>query len=1191
MKHFSLTKFLTLAAALLVVSAGTAGAQGSALPVPTMELYRIDGNYVDYYLFNLDGNDAEIHLSNDNVNFRLVSTVDDAEWQYSQLSYKKTYYVKARTTSGGQYSAFSEVYSFTTQPEWFPPTMSAETIDATTIQLTITDRSYLDYAYEIMADEPYDYTYYEEVSLLDSGRSVVLMIGGLDPIKTYRFYASVYLQDENFTYWQDVASASARTDFQTPTLEVRAVHGTSVELYVKNANENSNTELERSLSPESGFTVIRSIPDDDDTDYEDILEDTGLETGTTYYYRLRAVESPTSASDYSDVVDATPGPGTMEPPILYDYEVEQTNVSIWWTNVNPDSQTEVFRSLSPGDGFALIHVGDNDTDGFVDRNLKPRTKYYYRLRARSGDQISANTNLEYTTFSNNYPPTLTARAIDTQTVELTFTDNSYNDLDYSIRSNDESGSPFYETLALSDSGQTVTIIHESAAPGATIVYTVNMTVDTYPRGEVTLEDVTTTTITMPGEGPACSGAGSIKREIWYNIPGTTVSSIPVNSPPDEIVTLNSFETDNYQGTNYGSRVRGYICPEQTGDYMFYLASDDQSELWLSTGDNPANKVKIASVSGHTAKNEFTKYPTQTSDIIQLTRGQRYYVEVLHKEGSGADFLQVGWLEPDTDEEVPIPGDRLIPFDAPPPAPACESAGTISWDVWRNFYGNLSTIPVNSPPTTSTTLTKFESPQYYANNYASRARGYVCVPVTGNYVFYIAADDYATLALSTDASPANRAIIAEVNKATKYNQWDKYDSQESLPIRLEGGKQYFIEVMHQEVTGNDFIQVGWKMPDGTLERPLQGNRLIPFDSSPNQVPVVNITSPEQGDIYNLPATINIEASVTDADGTVAKVEFFNGSEKLGEDLTSPYTFAWNPPAGNHDIIVKATDNRGGEGATLVSVVVRAACEATGQITRQVWFGVAGSAVADIPLNSPSHLTEYITALETPQYYDNNYGSRIRGYLCVPQTGVYTFHISSDDQSELWLSVDEDPGNGRKIASVTGHTSFRQYTKYPSQKSAPVQLTQGYRYYVEVLHKEANGNDHVSVAWTLPNGVFENPIGGNRLMRLQDVMSAAAEESSVSMYNPLAPETSGEMKVYPNPVTTREFRIGLPNPEPMDEAKVQVISVSGAVVKDELIPCNGDCSEVLVRLSESIEPGLYSVIVLQGRKRSSTKIVVR
>jgi hypothetical protein len=103
--------------------------------------------------------------------------------------------------------------------------------------------------------------------------------------------------------------------------------------------------------------------------------------------------------------------------------------------------------------------------------------------------------------------------------------------------------------------------------------------------------------------------------------------------------------------------------------------------------------------------------------------------------------------------------------------------------------------------------------------------------------------------------------------------------------------------------------------------------------------------------------------------------------------------------------------------------------------------------------------------------------------------------------------------------------------------------------------------------------------------------AAEDAAVTLYNPIELETADQIKVYPNPVTTREFKLGLTNPGPMDEVKIQIVSVAGAMVKDEVISCGGDCSEIFVKLSESIEPGLYSVTVLQGQKRLSTKLVVK
>ncbi|WP_276372001.1 Ig-like domain-containing protein [Chryseolinea sp. H1M3-3] len=80
---------------------------------------------------------------------------------------------------------------------------------------------------------------------------------------------------------------------------------------------------------------------------------------------------------------------------------------------------------------------------------------------------------------------------------------------------------------------------------------------------------------------------------------------------------------------------------------------------------------------------------------------------------------------------------------------------------------------------------------------------------------------------------------------------------------------------------------------------------------NTLPVVSITSPVNNATFTTGSTVNITANASDANGTVSKVEFFNGAVKLGEDLTSPYSFSWtNVQAGTHSITAKATDNQGG-----------------------------------------------------------------------------------------------------------------------------------------------------------------------------------------------------------------------------------------------------------------------------------------
>src|SRR3954452_13725610 len=60
---------------------------------------------------------------------------------------------------------------------------------------------------------------------------------------------------------------------------------------------------------------------------------------------------------------------------------------------------------------------------------------------------------------------------------------------------------------------------------------------------------------------------------------------------------------------------------------------------------------------------------------------------------------------------------------------------------------------------------------------------------------------------------------------------------------------------------------------------------------NAAPTVSLTQPADGATFTPPATISLAATAADADGTVAKVEFFSGSTKLGEDATAPYTYDW------------------------------------------------------------------------------------------------------------------------------------------------------------------------------------------------------------------------------------------------------------------------------------------------------------
>ncbi len=183
--------------------------------------------------------------------------------------------------------------------------------------------------------------------------------------------------------------------------------------------------------------------------------------------------------------------------------------------------------------------------------------------------------------------------------------------------------------------------------------------------------------------------GAVRCEIWKNVPGTTVESLTRHAsyagPPAETVLLSSFASIGRNDENVGMRVRGFVAPPQSGDYTFWIASDDESELWLSRGETAAERRKIASVSNYVPPNQWEAQPNQKSAPVRLEAGRRYFVEVFFKEGNGDDYLSVGWQRPDGKIERPIPGEFL--------ASVTEGAG--GGEGWRPDFGKSLAAPVQS----------------------------------------------------------------------------------------------------------------------------------------------------------------------------------------------------------------------------------------------------------------------------------------------------------------------------------------------------------------------------------------------------------------------------------------------------------------------------------------------------------------
>ncbi|MBI4657794.1 MAG: hypothetical protein HY735_02905, partial [Verrucomicrobia bacterium] len=196
--------------------------------------------------------------------------------------------------------------------------------------------------------------------------------------------------------------------------------------------------------------------------------------------------------------------------------------------------------------------------------------------------------------------------------------------------------------------------------------------------------------------------GFLVREVYTGITGTTISNLTNNAKfpnsPDAVSLIRLFETPD-SGDNYGERVSGFLTPPETGDYIFYVCSDDNSTLFLSTDESPANKRQIAFEPQWnnarqwlvTTRRNATNAENR-SVAIRLESGKRYYVEALMKEGGGGDNLGVTWK---------------LPSQANPPANGSPGIGLEFISVAANPIGasiNITGQPQNVTVTEGTTPT-------------------------------------------------------------------------------------------------------------------------------------------------------------------------------------------------------------------------------------------------------------------------------------------------------------------------------------------------------------------------------------------------------------------------------------------------------------------------------------------------------
>ena len=613
--------------------------------------------------------------------------------------------------------------------------------------------------------------------------------------------------------------------------------------------------------------------------------------------------------------------------------------------------------------------------------------------------------------------------------------------------------------------------------------------------------------TITGTPDSHAVPGALLYERWDNIPGCDLASFYSSaayrqSPASAAGFVTSAESTPDQGDEYGLRLRGKLRAPVSGDYRFFIASDNQGELYLGTDESPFTMRRLCRVDSWTDFRSWEEDTMQASGVVTLVEGDEYYFEALMKEGGGGDHLSIGWIRPGETEIEVIPGrmpdggpvvltswapdpldldddglldsweratglnpnsrtdHALIDSDgdgannltecqantAPIPLP-----GTSGFCEWQKFLigpnsGKLqdltSSVLFAQLPAESGYFTVPEAGQDMGECFGRRIRGVITIPTTGTWTFYISGDESSGLWINPDgASRFGKTQVAFSLGATSFRDFTSRPTQISRAFNFTAGHKIYFEALYVEGYGDDHCSVGWSGPG------FENATLVPSEA-------ISVCVPETIQVGGEPVDndVNNDSIPDDWQRTHGLTVTNTGAEAMesGE---------YGDPDGDGLTNYQEWQN---DSDPLVANGI------AGFWTHE-WYGsVAGSRITDLLGASGLLRTPDLVRLsDTTEHFVNfgyDYGERFRATIKPAVAGDYTFWLSGDDEAELWLSTDGRKFNKRRII-FSAYDAFRSWEMNVGKKSEPVTLQANTSYFIEVLHKQQAGDGHVCVGWSL------------------------------------------------------------------------------------------------------------------------------
>lgn len=524
---------------------------------------------------------------------------------------------------------------------------------------------------------------------------------------------------------------------------------------------------------------------------------------------------------------------------------------------------------------------------------------------------------------------------------------------------------------------------------------------------------------------------------------------------------------------YGFRFDSTITVNADGEYTFYTASDDGSNLYID--------------GQLVAGNDGTHATRERSGKINLAAG-KHSIRVEYFETDGGDNLKVFWSGPGFEKQL-MADSVFVDSGSVIPEP---SESLVNYSYYEGTWNKVPDFDTLNPLKTGVVKNFSLAPKETDDFYGFRFDGRITVNTDGAYTFYTISDDGSNLYIDGQLVVGNDGLHAMRKR--------------NGVVTLTAG-EHDIRVEYFEKAGGDGLQVSWSGPDFDKQVIPDSAFVKPVAVTPDTSDSLISYSYYEGNWDQLPEFDSLTATKTgnvdefsvaprDRDDFYA----FRFDSNITVNVDGNYTFYTRSDDGSKLYIDDqlVVDNDGLHGVREESAVITLAAgdydirveffEKIGGDSLQVLWNGPGfektklipgdSLTTPVDINSNSGLTpqlnyEYFEGawLKLPDFDSlqpigqgvvnnfnlsvkgavNQYGVRFLGQLEIETAGEYTFYVRSNDGTKLSLAGELVVDNDGRHGAI--------------EKQGAVTLTTG-THPVELTYFQNGGSEALQVFWSGP-----------------------------------------------------------------------------------------------------------------------------